>query len=324
VYRALYMTIGGLAVAGMAFATGATAMAHGNGPSADVIHACFNPNSGEIKIVNGGDTCKNNEIALDWNGVGPQGAPGPVGPAGPQGPQGEVGPAGPAGPAGPEGPQGAPGPVGPVGPQGPQGEVGPAGAAGPEGPQGMPGPVGPVGPAGPQGEVGSVGAAGPEGPQGVPGPVGPVGHQGPQGEVGPAGPAGPEGPQGEVGPAGPAGPAGPQGETGPAGPAGPAGADGADGVSGYETFSSQFSATMGFGSTSAEYRLTCPVGKTVMHGGYEIYSLTSSSSPSSLFIPILLSSYPDTSSSWTVRFRNMGTRTGTVSFNMHIACITAN
>ena len=138
----------------------AVVSALGAGPTSGLIHACVNTNSGEIKIVDADDRCKNNWTPLDWNAVGPRG------PEGPEGPQGE------RGLVGPEGPQGERGLVGPEGPQGPQGERGPVGPEGPEGPQGERGPVGPEGPEGPQGEQGPVG------PEGPPGPEGPAGEDG--------------------------------------------------------------------------------------------------------------------------------------------------
>ena len=79
-------------------------MADGN-----TIHACVNPNSGEIKIVTGGDDCKPNEVHLQWNEEGPPGPQGPAGPKGEPGPQGEQGPPGPQGPPGNDGNDGAPG-----------------------------------------------------------------------------------------------------------------------------------------------------------------------------------------------------------------------
>ncbi|HZI38860.1 MAG TPA: hypothetical protein VFF24_11195 [Acidimicrobiia bacterium] len=105
------------------------------------IHACVHRETGQVRIVSGGEQCRRPETALEWNAEGPAGpagagAPGAMGPAGPQG---EVGPAGPTGDPGPAGPQGDPGPAGP------QGETG---AAGPAGPQGATGPAGPAGPAG--------------------------------------------------------------------------------------------------------------------------------------------------------------------------------
>ena len=92
---------------------------------AEVIYACYVPNSGtmyRIKATDPPETCKSqNHIQIQWEVEGPQG---PQGPQGPIGPQGAVGPAGPIGPAGAQGPQG------PVGPAGAQGPAGPAGAAG--------------------------------------------------------------------------------------------------------------------------------------------------------------------------------------------------
>jgi len=92
---------------------------------AEVIYACYVPNSGtlyRIKAEDPTEACKSqNHIEIQWEVEGPQGAQGPQGPIGPQGP---AGPAGPIGPAGPQGPQG------PVGPAGAQGPAGPAGASG--------------------------------------------------------------------------------------------------------------------------------------------------------------------------------------------------
>jgi hypothetical protein len=98
-----------------------------------------------VRIVHSPNECRNPEIALQWNVMGPPGPTGPqgltgiqgpaglpgeLGPAGPPGPQGPVGPVGPQGPTGPAGNDGAPGTAGPPGPQGPAGLAGPAGAGG--------------------------------------------------------------------------------------------------------------------------------------------------------------------------------------------------
>jgi type VI protein secretion system component Hcp len=129
-----------------------------NGETADApISACVTP-AGNLRVVEPGDACRDNETLLTWNDQGPIGLPGPQGVAGPIGPQGEPGPGGPAGPIGP---QGAPGPQGDPGETGPQGDVGPAGAPGANGatgPKGEPGPKGDPGEAGPQGEPGPPGA----------------------------------------------------------------------------------------------------------------------------------------------------------------------
>ena len=87
-------------------------------PVTQVIHACYNNNSGTIKLVNTGQPCHENETAIQWNQTGPAGPTGPQGPAGPAGPTGPTGPQGPAGPAGPTGPTGPQGPTGPAGPPG--------------------------------------------------------------------------------------------------------------------------------------------------------------------------------------------------------------
>ena len=69
----------------LALVAGTTwAFAHGGDP--DLIHACVNNNSGEIKIVGPDESCKNNQYPLDWNIEGSTGPPGP--PGGPPGPPG--------------------------------------------------------------------------------------------------------------------------------------------------------------------------------------------------------------------------------------------
>jgi hypothetical protein len=118
------------------------------GAEASAIHACYKneTGAGQLRILVGSDSCKKNEMALDWNIAGPPGPEGPAGPLGPQGPAGPQGPSGPSGPAGPQGKQGAAGPQGPAGPDGPQGPAGPQGPQGAQGPQGPQGPAGPAGP----------------------------------------------------------------------------------------------------------------------------------------------------------------------------------
>jgi hypothetical protein len=143
-----------LIVGGLALVTVTAASAHPGPVANQVIHSCINNSSGTIKIVSATTTCNNNDMAVDWNAVGPQGATGPAGPAGP---------------------------VGPAGPQGPKGDTGATGPAGPAGPVGSVGPVGPAGPQGPKGDTGATGATGAQGPAGPTGPTGPTGATGPQG-----------------------------------------------------------------------------------------------------------------------------------------------
>jgi hypothetical protein len=106
-----------------------------------VISGCYGKSNGQLRVIDAdaGETCKNNELAVNWNqkGVkgdkGDKGEKGDIGPQGVQGPQGEIGP---------RGPQGVQGEIGP------QGQQGPAGADGASGTQGGQGPQGPAGPAG--------------------------------------------------------------------------------------------------------------------------------------------------------------------------------
>lgn len=108
-----------LSVAGVAYAT--------IPDTSGVIHGCFKAGAGDddgghgkgaLRVIDTdkGETCKNSELALDWNQTGPQGPQGIQGPQGPQGPQGEIGPQGLQGATGAQGPQGIPGPQGPAGP----------------------------------------------------------------------------------------------------------------------------------------------------------------------------------------------------------------
>lgn len=100
---------------------GGAGMAVGAIPdSGGVIHACYNPRVGVVRVIDTEasppQTCATRfgEVAVSWNQKGPKGDTGVQGPQGPQGP---------AGPTGPPGPQGQPGQQGPQGPQGPAGTV---------------------------------------------------------------------------------------------------------------------------------------------------------------------------------------------------------
>jgi hypothetical protein len=61
----------------------ATAAADGG-----VIHACYQKNQGQLRIVAVGASCRPDEIPTSWNIQGPSGPQGPQGPSGPQGPAG--------------------------------------------------------------------------------------------------------------------------------------------------------------------------------------------------------------------------------------------
>ena len=131
-------------------AGGLAAVAYATIPDGQgVIHACYNSNNGDARIVDGAASCRTNETPLTWNQSGQQGSPGPQGPQGPQGPSGVTGA------TGAQGIPGAPGATGAQGPAGPQGDPGPAGTTGTQGGQGPSGPQGPQGLQGPQGPPGT-------------------------------------------------------------------------------------------------------------------------------------------------------------------------
>lgn len=84
---------------------------------------CYSKSGGALRVIDyPKDGCKNGEVLIAWNAVGP------AGPTGPQGPTGASGPTGATGATGAAGAQGAPGPAGPTGPVGPEGPQGPSGA----------------------------------------------------------------------------------------------------------------------------------------------------------------------------------------------------
>lgn len=72
-----------------------------------VINGCYRASEddqkGQLRVVNGAGNCRNNELPISWNQVGPQG---------PQGPQGIPGRAGPAGRPGRPWSEGRPWPAG--------------------------------------------------------------------------------------------------------------------------------------------------------------------------------------------------------------------
>ena len=107
-------------------------IAHDDPVGDQLIHACVNGKSGEIKIIDplgdGGskdkgsedsedsdDGCKKKDIRLDWNAVGSQGDTGPQGAQGIQGDTGLQGEQGIQGDTGLEGEQGIQGATGPQG-----------------------------------------------------------------------------------------------------------------------------------------------------------------------------------------------------------------
>jgi hypothetical protein len=95
-----------LAAAGIAYAT--------IPDSAGVIHGCYSKTSsttlppGSLRVVDTGlgQSCGQNEVALNWNQQGVKGATGAQGPKGATGVQGPTGPPGQHGSTGPTGPSG--------------------------------------------------------------------------------------------------------------------------------------------------------------------------------------------------------------------------
>ncbi len=131
--------------------------------------------------------------------------------------------------------------------------------------------VGPQGPVGPVGAAGPAGQSGPQGPAGPLGPPGKDGAAGPQGAQGAPGVMGPAGPQGKDGAAGPQGLAGPQGTAGAAGPQGATGATGPRGISGVQVVIGPPSdPALSKGGPQSQSVATCPTGKTVIGGGYQV------------------------------------------------------
>jgi hypothetical protein len=122
----------------------AGAFAAGIPDPSGVIHACYDNNKGNLRVIDtsAGEACDKKETALNWQSAGSPGVPGPAGPPGATGATGPQGPAGPAGAAGPTGPTGPTGPAGANGTNGTDGATGPQGPAGPAGPMGPPGPAG--------------------------------------------------------------------------------------------------------------------------------------------------------------------------------------
>ena len=59
--------------------------------SAGVIHGCYGKSNGQLRVIDEGQSCKNNETALDWNEQGPQGLQGPQGGKGDKGDKGDAG-----------------------------------------------------------------------------------------------------------------------------------------------------------------------------------------------------------------------------------------
>jgi hypothetical protein len=70
-------------------ATGAVFIAQAAIPDGDgVIHACYQKTTGDLRVVDDQNSCKNTETPLAWGQTGPEGPQGDEGPQGPEGPSG--------------------------------------------------------------------------------------------------------------------------------------------------------------------------------------------------------------------------------------------
>src|SRR5688500_8824002 len=58
---------------------GAATLVSAQSAQTQTLRACVNPNSGDMKLVQGATSCKNNEQLVTWNVQGPKGDPGPKG-----------------------------------------------------------------------------------------------------------------------------------------------------------------------------------------------------------------------------------------------------
>lgn len=91
------------------------------------------------------------------------------------------------------------------------------------------------------------------------------------------------------------------GPTGPAGATGAAGAAGAPGVSGYQ----QVTKSVPFTENGADTTITCPGGKSVLAGGYNLNRANDNLT--------VFDSRPASNSDWRIRIRNTTQGTGTVT-----------
>ncbi len=99
----LFALTAGVAVATTLMTSNAYTDANG------VYHGCVGDSSSQLRVLASGESCKNNETAIDWSQTGPQGAQGIQGPKGDKGDTGAQGIQGLQGTPGANGAQGPPG-----------------------------------------------------------------------------------------------------------------------------------------------------------------------------------------------------------------------
>jgi hypothetical protein len=101
------------------------------------------------------------------------------------------------------------------------------------------------------------------------------------------------------------------GPTGPAGAAGAAGAAGPSGVSGYQQVTKQVT----FSENGADTTVSCPGGKSVLSGGYNLNSANDNLT--------VFDSRPVSASDWRFRIRNTTQGNGTVTLFAVCATVTS-
>ena len=128
--RALIYFGGALVTSAITLMLPATAAAHGGNIDPNVIHACVQQSSNQVRIVGVNGSCTNTEIPAHWGIIGPKGAQGEKGDQGIQGIQGIQGVKGDKGDQGIQGVKGDKGDTGEEGAPGAKGEKGDAGPHG--------------------------------------------------------------------------------------------------------------------------------------------------------------------------------------------------
>jgi hypothetical protein len=108
--KRIVIVITGVALVLTGVAVAVTGNAYTNATGA--YNGCVGQGSGLLRVLAVGETCRQNEVPIDWNQVGPQGPQGIQGPKGDKGDTGATGAQGAKGDQGIQGPAGTPGAAG--------------------------------------------------------------------------------------------------------------------------------------------------------------------------------------------------------------------
>jgi hypothetical protein len=116
-FKKILVAVAAASILSATFAVAANAAIPDGG---GVIHGCYAPPNGSLRVIDTGANaaCKSTEKSVNWNQTGIQGPKGDQGVPGPKGDEGVPGPKGDQGVPGPKGDQGVPGVPGPPGPSG--------------------------------------------------------------------------------------------------------------------------------------------------------------------------------------------------------------